>query len=216
MSTSSTSIIGSSSPTNSSSSANISGLGISETGFLQLITAQLQDQNPLSPADPTQFLTQLEGLSEVDSLNSMKASMTSSQLTNGASLIGKYVLASGSSAYLSSGSSIDGAVSAPSGASNLTVSVKNSNGVTVDSFAVTPASSGLTYFAWDGSTSSGGTAPAGTYTLSVNATVNGTTQSVNPQVVSEVQSVTMDSSTSALDLNTTNGTVALSDVTQVL
>jgi flagellar basal-body rod modification protein FlgD len=188
---------------------------INETDFLQLITTQLQNQDPLQPTDPSQFLGQLEGLSEVSSLQSMQSAMSSSQVTNGASLLGHSVLAPGSTATLATGGAISGAVNAPAGATSLTVSIANSSGAPVTSFQVTPAGSGMTPFSWNGATSVGTTAAAGQYTISVNATVNGASQSVAPMVVSQVQSVTIDPSTQQLDLNTNSGTVPLSSVVTI-
>jgi flagellar basal-body rod modification protein FlgD len=188
---------------------------INETDFLQLITTQLQNQDPLQPTDPSQFLGQLEGLSEVSSLQSMQSAMSSSQVTNGASLLGHSVLAPGTSATLASGGAISGAVNAPAGANSLTVSIANSSGAPVTSFQVTPAGSGMTPFSWNGATSVGTTAAAGQYTISVNATVNGASQSVAPMVVSQVQSVTIDPSTQQLDLNTNSGTIPLSSVVTI-
>ena len=202
--------------TSASSGTSASSMQLSQSDFLKLITAQMQNQNPLSPSDPTQYLSQMEELSEVSSLQSMQSALQSNQATSGANMLGKSVLAPGSTATLSSGGTVTGAVNAPSGATSLKVEVKDSSGATVDSFTVAPASSGLTAFSWDGSTSSGGTAAAGTYTLSVTASVNGTSTTVDPMVVSQVESVSIDSSTQALDLNTNNGTVALSDVNTIL
>ena len=189
---------------------------INETDFLQLISTQLQNQDPLQPTDPSQFLGQLEGLSEVSSLQSMQSAMSSSQLSSSANLIGQSILAPGTTAALATGGSLGGAVNAPPGATGLTVSIANSKGVPVTSFQVTPASSGMTGFSWNGATSSGATAPAGQYTISVNATVNGASQTVAPMVVSQVQSLTIDPTTQQLDLNTTSGTVPLSSVVTIL
>ena len=74
----------------------------------------------------------------------------------------------------------------------------------------------MTSFSWNGTTSSGTTAAAGNYSVAVNATVNGASQSVSPMVVTQVQSVTIDPSTQQLDLNTTGGTVPLSSVVSIL
>jgi flagellar basal-body rod modification protein FlgD len=189
---------------------------INETDFLQLISTQLQNQDPLQPTDPSQFLGQLEGLSEVSSLQSMQSAMSSSQLSNSASMLGQSILAPGTTAALATGGSIAGAVNAPNGATGLTVSIANSSGVPVTSFQVTPAGSGMTSFSWNGTTSAGTAAPAGQYTISVNATVNGASQTVAPMVVSQVQSVTIDPTTQQLDLNTTSGTVPLSSVVTIL
>jgi flagellar basal-body rod modification protein FlgD len=199
-----------------SSSIVPANMQISEADFLQLITTQMQDQDPLNPTDPTQFLSQIEGLSEVSSLQSMQSALQAQQLTSGASLLGQTVLAPLSTATLAAGGTVDGAVTAPSGASSLQVSIANSSGAVVDSFQVSPAASGLTNFSWNGTSSTGAAAPAGDYTVSVTATVNGESQSVTPLLESQVTSVTMDPSTQALDVNTNNGSTPLSSVVSVL
>jgi flagellar basal-body rod modification protein FlgD len=198
------------------SNAVPANMQINESDFLQLISTQLQNQNPLQPTDPSQFLGQLEGLSEVASLQSMQSAMSSSQVTNGASLLGHSVLAPGTTATLAAGGAISGAVNAPTGTTNLMVSITDSKGAAVTSFQVTPAATGMTNFSWNGATSAGTTAAAGQYTVSVNATVNGASQTVDPMVVTQVQSVTLDPSTQQLDLNTNGGTVPLSSVVTIL
>ncbi|MGB6449178.1 MAG: FlgD immunoglobulin-like domain containing protein [Steroidobacteraceae bacterium] len=198
-----------------SSSIVPANMQISETDFLQLITTQMQDQDPLNPADPTQFLSQIEGLSEVSSLQSLQSTMQAQQLTSGASLLGQTVLAPLDTATLAAGGTLNGAISAPSGTSSLTVTIADSGGNTVSTFPVTPQASGLTSFSWDGTTSTGAPAPAGNYTVSVNATVNGASQSVTPLLQNQVTSVTIDPTTQALDVNTSNGSTPLSSVVSV-
>src|SRR5215469_3572178 len=119
---------------------------ISQTDFLQLITAQMKDQNPLSPADPTQFVSQLEGMSQVSAMQSMQGSMQAQAIMSGTSLIGRSVLAPGTQVNLATGGTVGGAVNAPAGTTKLTVSVQDSTGATVDTFNVTPADSGMTSF----------------------------------------------------------------------
>ena len=195
---------------------------ISQAGFLRLISSQLQNQNPLNPTDPTQFLAQIEGLSEVSSLQSLQTSISGlasglqgAQMLNGTSLLGHSVLVPGNSARLTAGGTVSGAVTAPAGANSLTVSVTDSSGALVDAFTVAPQSSGYTKFTWNGNTAGGNPAPAGQYTLNVSASVGGTSQSVSPLVYSQVQSVTIDPSTQTLELNTANGTVPLSSVVNI-
>ena len=213
------------STTNSVSGSNIPAAGLSntpanmqinQTGFLQLITAQMKDQNPLSPSDPTQFVTQLEGMSQVSAMQSMQSSLQASAIMSGTSLIGRSILAPGTLATLATGGALGGAVEAPAGTTNLTVAVQDSTGATVDTFKVTPAVSGLTSFVWNGATSAGTTAPAGTYTIGVSATVNGTSQTLNPMVVNKVDSVLVDPTTNAVDVETATGTVPLSSIVSVM
>ncbi len=222
---------GSNSGTPASGSATGSGtvsdslpanMQISQAGFLQLISTQMQSQDPLNPTDPTQFLAQIEGLSQVSSLQSIQASMSGlasglqgAQLLSGTSLLGHSVLAAGNTATLAAGGSVSGAVSAPTGASGLAVSVTDASGALVDAFTVPPAGSGYTPFTWNGTTSQGATAPAGQYSIQVTAAVGGTTQSVSPLLYSKVTSVTIDPSTQALQLNTSNGTLPLSSVINI-
>lgn len=189
---------------------------INQTDFLKLITTQLQAQNPLQPTDPTQFLAQIEGMSEVSSLQGMQSSLQASQVLSGTSLLGRSVLASGSTATLAAGGTVSGAVTAPAGASSLLVTVEDSNGAAVKSFSVAPQASGLTRFTWDGTAAAGTPAPAGQYTIKVAATVGAASQPVSPLIASKVASVTIDPSSQALDLDTDNGTVAMSDVVSIL
>jgi len=195
---------------------------ISQAGFLQLISTQMRSQNPLNPTDPTQFLAQIEGLSQVSSLQSIQASMSGlasglqgAQLLSGTSLLGHSVLAAGDTATLAAGGSVSGAVSAPTGASGLAVSVTDASGALVDAFAVAPAASGYTPFTWNGTTSQGAAAAAGQYFVQVTAAVGGATQSVSPLLYSKCTSVTIDPSTQALQLNTSNGTLPLSSVINI-
>jgi flagellar basal-body rod modification protein FlgD len=203
-----------------SSSAVSSALNITPADFLQLITTQMKDQNPLQPADPTQFLSQLEQMSEVSSMQSMQSSLTSlqtglqsSQMANGAALIGQTVLAPTTTASLdSSGGSINGAVSAPTGAKLVTVTVTDSSGALVDTFQVAPAASGLTSFTWNGKNINGAPAASGQYTIAAASSDGATNTKLTPLVAAKVQSVTVDPSTSMLDVTTENGTVPLSSV----
>jgi flagellar basal-body rod modification protein FlgD len=211
-----------SSGSNSSSNIVPANMQISEAGFLQLISTQLQNQDPLNPTDPSQFLSQVEGLSEVSSLQNLQTSIAGlatglqgSQMLSSTSLLGHTVLVPSTTANLASGGTVSGAVTAPTGATTLNVAVTNSAGSLIDSFQVAAQSSGLTPFSWNGESSSGSAAAAGQYTIGVTTNVGGTPQTVNPNIYSTVQSVTMDPTTQALDLNTNNGTVPLSSVVTI-
>jgi flagellar basal-body rod modification protein FlgD len=195
-------------------------LNITPQDFLRLITTQMQAQNPLQPADPTQFLSQLEQMSEVSSMQSMQSSLSnlqtnlqSTQMANGAALIGQTVLAPLTSATLgSNGGSVSGAVIAPTGAKSVTVSVTSPSGALIDAFQVAPASSGLTSFAWNGTDTTGATVPAGQYNITASSSDGTTSTKLTPLIAATVRSVVVDPSTSALDLTTDNGTVPLSSV----
>ncbi|MGH8319877.1 MAG: flagellar hook assembly protein FlgD [Steroidobacteraceae bacterium] len=210
----------------SASSTSASGMAmpqLSESDFLSLLVAQMQDQDPTQPTDPTAFVSQLASFSEVSGMDSMQTSMSNlsssmlaSQVASGTSLIGQQVIASTNTAALTSGSTVTGAVTAPSSASSLEVQVTDANGNAVSSFPVTPPSGGgTTTFTWNGLTSSGAAAPTGVYSFSVTAAGDGSSSSLTPMFASTVTSVSVNPSTQALTLNTNAGSVPLSSVVQL-
>jgi flagellar basal-body rod modification protein FlgD len=75
--------------------ATTSLTGASQDQFLQLLVAQLQNQDPLSPTDSTTFISQLATFSQLQETQKQSASFEQllklQQLTQGTSLIGKTV-----------------------------------------------------------------------------------------------------------------------------
>jgi flagellar basal-body rod modification protein FlgD len=204
----------------STATAGIGGLTINN--FLTLMTAQLQNQDPLNPTDSNQFLSQLSELSTVEGITQLNTSMTSlsnsmlsSQALTSASLVGQGILAPASSALYTSGQALTGAVQVPSGATGVTLSITNSGGALVDQLSV-PASAGLQNFSWSGTTSSGQSAPSGAYAVSATAIVGGATQTATTLINGTVTSVTLGAAGASPTLNTTQlGPVALSSVQQI-
>jgi flagellar basal-body rod modification protein FlgD len=106
--------------TPSSTSANGSAGGLGENDFLQLMMDQLQNQDPLSPDDPTQYLSELAQFSSLEQQNSI-ASSAASQATQSASssalaLLGHTVSYQDSSGDIQTGtvSKVDFSSSGPS------------------------------------------------------------------------------------------------------
>lgn len=68
---------------------------IAQDQFLQLLVAQLQNQDPLNPITDQEFIAQLTSLNTLQGIESLNASFAQmlqlQQLTQGASLLGKTV-----------------------------------------------------------------------------------------------------------------------------
>lgn len=75
-------------------SANRAG-SINQDQFLQLLVAQLQNQDPLNPVTDQEFISQLATLNTVQSLTSLNSNFAEmlklQQLTQGSELIGKTI-----------------------------------------------------------------------------------------------------------------------------
>ena len=196
---------------------------LDQNAFLKLLIAQLKNQDPTKPQDPSEFMSQLAQFSQVTSTQNMEQSiqtlsdsMRSTQLLNGTSLVGHNVLSKATTDTIDAGGTVNGAIDAPKGTTAVKIVVKDAAGTEVREFDLSNVGTGLNNFTWDGKTNTGVTAPAGQYTFSAVASVGGQNESLDPLIVSKVGSVTIDPTSSALTLNTTTGAVALADVRSVL
>jgi flagellar basal-body rod modification protein FlgD len=164
--------------------------------FLTLLTTQLQNQDPLSPMDSNQFTQKLVQFSQVeqqiDSNKNLESliSLTKTQgATNAVSYLGKTITLTDGTAALEGSAGVKWAYSLPSTAAKARLIVTDSKGHAVFSGPAETAS-GLHAFSWDGKTTAGNDAPAGTYKLTVSAQAaddSAITSSVASQgIVSEV------------------------------
>jgi flagellar basal-body rod modification protein FlgD len=145
--------------------------------FLNLLTAQLKNQDPLAPMDSTQFtqqLTQMTGVQQQlltnDLLTSLLAAQNGGGLANGSNYIGKEVTAVWSADKLTDGKA-NWSYELGSDATKATLSVLDSTGKTVWTGPATELKTGTHDFTWNGKTTAGGQmSDGGVYTLKVTAT----------------------------------------------
>ena len=88
--------------TTAAAAAMKSSMGLNKDDFMKLFVAQLQNQDPLSPQDPSSMLNQLSQMSLVEqsyntntALNSLLTAQNNSMGMNSISLIGKNITANG-------------------------------------------------------------------------------------------------------------------------
>jgi flagellar basal-body rod modification protein FlgD len=211
-----------------SNAKNAKKTELNQEDFLALMVAQLKNQDPFKPLDPSQYVGQLAQFSSVSGLSSMNqqiSSLTNSlrgnQVLDGASLIGRTVIAPGSEIYLDGATSTDrilpqGMVDVPAGASSVQLVVRDASGVLIKSAAL-DNTRGTQGFSWDGTNNAGGNAAAGTYKIEVVAKVGNENVSLATSVAARVSSVALDPSTGSLVLTTDPlGDVDMSDIERVL
>lgn len=199
--------------------------GLQELGsdqFINLMVAQMRNQDPMNPTDPSDFLGQIAQFSTVsgvramqDSMTDMVSAMRSSQMLSGTSMVGRDVLAASSAINHDGVSAVTGAVELPLGVSSATMLIKDSSGAIVRRFPLS-TQAGMKSFAWDGNNDAGAAAPPGRYSIEVDARSANRTESVATLLRSKVDSVSLDSAGGGLILNTTHGATPLSAVRRVL
>jgi flagellar basal-body rod modification protein FlgD len=195
---------------------------LGQAQFMELMIAQLRNQDPTKPMDPSQFLGQLAQFGTVSGIQDMQTSLgtlsealRSSQILGGTSLVGHDVLASGGAAHLGAEGGVGGVVDVPEGGSAFTVVITDASGQLVRRMPMS-AQQGLNEFRWDGSTDRGERAPAGNYTIEAFTSVGGVEQQLETQLASRVGSVTLDPATNSLTVNTDIGPIPLSRVRRVM
>jgi flagellar basal-body rod modification protein FlgD len=190
--------------------------------FMTLMVAQMKNQDPMHPQDPSAFLAQLAQFSTVtgiqdmqNSLSTLSDSLRSSQVLSGSTLVGHEVIADADTATLGGSGDIRGAVTMPEGTSNAMLVVTDANGQLVRRVQLAGKQGDQT-FTWDGTTDTGTRAAAGAYTISAIAQVGASTEQVATQLQGKVDSVTIDPTTNQLTLNTQMGSIALAKVRRVM
>jgi flagellar basal-body rod modification protein FlgD len=194
-----------------------------QTTFLQLLVAQLQNQDPTSPMDSSQMTSQLaqintvSGISQLNSsLSSLSTQLSAGQNAQAALLIGSTVLAPGNTIPVASGAAPQLGVTLPQAASDVKITITNAAGQVVNQVDLGPQSAGTVPVSWTPKDASGNTLPDGNYTYSVAANSNGQTVTATALVASKVQGVIQQSG-GAAGLSLANGsTVPLSSVAGIL
>ncbi|VAW73587.1 Flagellar basal-body rod modification protein FlgD [hydrothermal vent metagenome] len=169
--------------------------------FLQLMTTQLQNQDPFKPMESGDFLTQIAQFSTVEGIGELNTgfeqlsnSLVSNQALQAASLIGRSVLAPTGVAALEQGGSIRGNVELPAASGEVTVSIFDQSGQLVRRLDLGSQAEGDAEFQWDGLRDDGQFAQAGNYFVSAEASIDGRNEAINTLLVSEVRSVTLSNS----------------------
>lgn len=142
--------------------------------FMKLLIAQLKNQDPNSPVDAKEFVTQLSQLTSVEQLSNMSNELknlqlaTTSMVNNQATgFIGKSIEANGSKLYLGASGSANSGINMTQPADSVTVSIRDANGQLVRSQELRGLKAGVTPFGWDGFSDAGERAAAGQYSMTI-------------------------------------------------
>jgi len=165
--------------------------------FLQLMVAQLKNQDPMQPMTNGEFLGQMAQFGTVNGIQDLQKSFTSfasslqsNQALMASSLVGRVVMVPGDSMVFS-GTPAVGAAELPQAASEVRVSVMDGSGQVVRHQALGSQAAGTVRFTWDGLSDSGTTMAPGVYTMKVEAVTGGKSSALQTYALARVDSVSL-------------------------
>ncbi|HZV57488.1 MAG TPA: flagellar hook capping FlgD N-terminal domain-containing protein [Sphingobium sp.] len=130
---------------------------IDQAGFLKLMTAQLQYQDPFSPMDNNQMVQQMATFTQLETqaqgnkyLQSIQDSLTGTRLSDAASWIGKAMLVASDIATPDRAGSYAGEITLAEDADAVAIDLVDMNGNTVRTLDLGPQKAGAIGFYWDG------------------------------------------------------------------
>lgn len=200
---------------NGTSSDDKSQNDLDQDAFMQLLIAQMKNQDPTEPVDASEQLVQLAQFTQVESLDKINAQMealvsaqSSTQALQASALVGKTVQVE-TSQFAYAGGSMSGTVNLPSYTGNLRISVQDSLGREVDAINLGQEAAGNVDFTW-----SGGDSRGPHRFVATAAEVNGETYGVPLYLNANVNSVSLADNNTTLNLNGV-GPVSLADVRSI-
>jgi len=188
--------------------------------FLELLVAQLNNQNPLEPQENGEFIAQLAQFSQVEGIEKLNGSMESllsgyqsSQALQASSLVGRKVIVPSEKAVVDTSETFKASLVLPVTSSNVYVNVYDSAGNMVNRVSLGQQAAGNVSFMWDGKDSSGELMPPGTYKFEAQATYADGTKGLYTLLPANVDSVALGQNGGEMRLNLAGiGSVPLSQV----
>lgn len=190
--------------------------------FLELLVTQLENQDPLDPADSKEFSAQLAQFSSLEQLYNINDNLAGLEGLTGEmerlgalNMLDKSVVVQGDSFKLEEGmNSVELGYNLENSADKVSLKVMDSNGDTVASFEDQEGSVGQHTLSWDFADQSNSAITPGEYTLQVSATSHGESIKAQPLVQAYVQG--LETGKSGNELLTNLGSFGLDQVLSIV
>ena len=165
--------------------------------FLKLLVTQLKNQDPMNPMDNAEMTSQLAQMSTVEGITKLNTTLSeltrTSQMLQGASLVGHSVLAEGNNITLTDSGAVGG-IDLASKADSVKVAILDKDGKTIREMQLGEQDAGLVRFVWDGKNAAGELQSNGDFSFKVTATAAGTAVDSTTYSLGSVVSVALNSS----------------------
>ncbi len=170
---------------------------LGQDSFLNLLTVQLQNQDPSSPVKNEDFIAQLAQFSSLEQLVSIQESLDMVYLgiasvnnATMAGLLGSEVVASGDQVHKDGEGEVTVHYTAGAPVQSGTVTIADEDGTVVATLELGDVGQGEGELVWDGKDLDGNPVGEGDYTITITATgTDGESVTVTPLVVGVVDSV---------------------------
>ncbi|GAA0787628.1 flagellar hook capping FlgD N-terminal domain-containing protein [Marinobacterium sediminicola] len=207
---------------NKNQSTKTDGMSEDREMFMKLLIAQLQNQDPTSPADTSDFMQQMSTLSNVESIQNLASTMESMSSTlissqaalQASSMVGQRAFVNTNIAQLpQTGGTVDGLVSTKASSSDIRISIYDGAGNRVDRVSMGAMPPGDHNFVWQANEN----LPAGNYRIVAEAAsgVDGTYEEVATYMGFNINSVTLGQNGIGMKVNTNIGSIDMSEVKQL-
>ena len=195
---------------------------LGKDAFLQMLVAQLQNQDPLNPMDGTEYtaqLAQFSSLEQLQNINDVLAELTTAQNAaanyEAVQYIGKTVNALGDNLMIQDGTVDPVQFSLADDSAQVYINIYDANGDLVKSVELGPMEAGIGEYEWDGTDNDGNQLADGTYSYELSA-VNSAGEAVDTYsfVTAKVTGVAFENGVAYLLAG--DRTIPLSDVIRVV
>ena len=197
-------------PASATTTSSPSELG--QEDFLELMVAQLENQDPTKPMDNFQFLSQIAQFGTVDgiqsieqSISALTSSMYASQTLQAAGPVGTKVETDTNLGTLSEGDTLGATIDVPVSSGAMALYIQDMNGQLVHTRQLGAQPQGPLQIEWDGLDESGDPFPPGQYRVSAESIVAGEPQALAVYAHTRVDSVTLDPAGGNITLNLAGG-----------
>lgn len=188
--------------------------------FLQLLVAQLQNQDPLKPQEGSEFVAQLATMTQLEQtqetntrLGELQASQAASLRTGYLNLVGREATTRTTEIKLPQKEDLAVNLSAP--ADSVTITIRDSDDKVVRTVKVDGKAGGAVPFTWDGKNDAGEEMAEGSYSISVTASnTDKTPVSAYVQLTGVIESLAFEP-TGAVSLKIGAYTVSPGDIESV-
>ncbi|MCP4076060.1 MAG: flagellar hook assembly protein FlgD [Gammaproteobacteria bacterium] len=197
---------------------------LGQAEFLELMTKQLEFQDPLEPMENGDFIGQMAQFGTVSGIgdlntafSEMSTAFQSNQALQASTMVGRDVLVPGNQMSLGAHGDMNLAVDLDQSASSVKINITDQFGQLVHQADLGNQQAGLVNIQWNGLNGNGDRVNPGRYTVSAEVSQNGGVVAGNTLVSVQVESVTLGQAGQDLTLTVSDlGDISMSQIRKIM